>query len=115
MKNKKTLKEAIESKRRGHLMNLLMNKIEQNYRYLKSGKKSLVDICKSINVSPQDRRDCVWQSAMSMRIIEANMVFGMAGSDKEYKGRGDEFNHDMSDDDMMMESKSSVLNLPNLN
>lgn len=115
MKNKKTLKEAIESKRRGHLMNLLMNKIEQNYRYLKSGKKSLVDICKSINVSPQDRKDLLRMANDAMNQYEDYRVsqygFGMAGSDKEYKGRGDEFNHDMSDDDMMMESKKQCIRL----
>lgn len=115
MKNKKTLKEAIESKRRGHLMNLLMNKIEQNYRYLKSGKKSLVDICKSINVSPQDRRELLRMANDAMNQYEDYRVsqygFGMAGSDKEYKGRGDEFNYDMSDDDIMMESKKQSIRL----
>lgn len=96
-------------------MNLLMNKIEQNYRYLKSGKKSLVDICKSINVSPQDRRELLRMANDAMNQYEDYRVsqygFGMAGSDKEYKGRGDEFNYDMSDDDMMMESKKQHIRL----
>lgn len=114
MKNKKTLKEAIDSKRRGHLMNLLMNKIEQNYRYIKSGKKSLIDICKSINVSPQDRRDLLRMANDAMNQYEDYRVsqygFGMAGSDKEYKGQDDNQTYSY-DEDSMYESKKNTITL----
>lgn len=114
MKNKKALKEAIDSKRRGHLMNLLMNKIEQNYRYIKSGKKSLIDICKSINVSPQDRRDLLRMANDAMNQYEDYRVsqygFGMAGSDKEYKGQDDNRTYSY-DEDSMYESKKNTITL----
>ena len=92
-----------------------MHKIQRNYKYLKSGKKTLIDICKEIHVSPEDRRELLRMANDIMNQYEDFRVsqygFGMAGSDKEYKGGDDDIQTYGYDEDSMYESKKSTITL----
>lgn len=115
MNRKEKINEEINPRLKGQIANRLMHKIQHNYKYLKSGKKTLIDICKEIHVSPGDRRELLRMANDIMNQYEDFRVsqygFGMAGSDKEYKGGDDDIQTYGYDEDSMYESKKSTITL----
>lgn len=114
MNGKENVNEEINPRLKGQIANRLMHKIQHNYKYLKSGKKTLIDICKEIHVSPEDRRELLRMANDIMNQYEDFRVsqfgFGMAGSDKEYRGQDDIQTYEY-DEDSMYESKKNTITL----